>query len=130
VTTVLLDTHVVHWWSAEPDRLSHTAATAISGASELAVASISWFELAWLATHERILVTIPIHSWLDELAAQVRTIGTTPAIASGAVSLPSSFPGDPADRIIYATAVEQGWSLVTKDGRMRKHRHPRRITIW
>jgi len=130
VTSVLLDSHVIQWWSAEPDRLSQTATEALETADELAVASISWFELAWLADHERIVVTVPLRSWLEQLAAQVRTVGTTPAIASTAVALPSTFPGDPADRIIYATAVEQGWPLVTKDRRLRRHRHPRPMTIW
>ena len=46
MTTVLLDSHVLHWWSSEPDRLSHAAAHVVSSADELAVASISWFELA------------------------------------------------------------------------------------
>jgi len=130
VTSVLLDSHVIQWWSAEPDRLSQTATQALEAADEVAVASISWFELAWLADHERILVTVPIRSWLEQLAAQVRSVGTTPAIASTAVALPSTFPGDKADRIIYATAVEQGWPLVTKDRRLRRHRHPRPVTIW
>ncbi len=130
MTTVLLDTHVVHWWSAEPKRVSRAAAEAIADADELAVANISWFELAWLAKHERIVVTVPIRSWLEQLAAQLRTLGVTPAIADTAVSLPASFPGDPADRLIYATAVEYGWRLVTKDGRLRTHRHPRSLTVW
>ena len=130
MTTILLDTHVVHWWSAEPDRLSAAAAKAVEGADELAVASISWFELAWLAERDRIVVSVPIRSWLERLSQRVRTIGTTPAIAAAAVSLPASFPGDPADRLIYATAIEEGWQLVTKDGRLRKHRHPRPITVW
>lgn len=130
MTTLLLDSHVVHWWSAEPDRLSTAAAEALDAADELAVASISWFELAWLAEHERILVAIPIRSWLEGLAEQVRTFGTTPSIAAGAVSLPTSFPGDPADRLIFATAVEHGLQLVTKDQRLRNHTYPRSITIW
>jgi PIN domain nuclease of toxin-antitoxin system len=130
VTTVLLDSHVLHWWSAEPDRLSPTATRTVTGADELAVASITWFELAWLADHERITVAVPTRAWLEQLAAEVRTVGTTPAIAATAVDLPSSFPGDPADRLIYATAVEHGWQLVTKDGRLRKHRHPRPIAVW
>jgi PIN domain nuclease of toxin-antitoxin system len=130
VTTVLLDTHVVHWWSAEPDRLSSPATEAIVSAGELAVAAVTWFELAWLARHERIVVTIPVRSWLDRLAAQVRTVGITPAVAHTAVALPASFPGDPADRLIYATAVEQGWPLVTKDRRMRSRRLPPLPAIW
>ncbi len=130
MTTVLLDSHVLHWWSAEPDRLTEAAADAISSAGELAVASISWFELAWLARHERIVATIPIATWLEELAAQVRTIGTTAAIAATAVALPDSFPGDPADRLIYATAVEYGWPLITKDERLRRYPYPRQIAVW
>jgi len=130
LTTVVLDTHVIHWWSAEPDRLSRTATKAIGEADELAVAAISWFELAWLASHERIVLTIPIRSWLDQLSAQARTVGITTAIAETAVALPSSFPGDPADRLIYATAIEHGWRLVTKDVRLRAHRHPRPIALW
>jgi PIN domain nuclease of toxin-antitoxin system len=127
---VVLDSHVVHWWSAEPDRISAAAGEAIGVADELAVADISWFELAWLARHERIVLTIPIASWLGQLASQVRTIPVTPAIASTAVSLPSSFPGDPADRLIYATAIENGWPLVTKDQRLREHRHPHPVAVW
>lgn len=45
-----------------------------------------------------------------------------------AVALPDSFPGDPADRLIYATAVEHGLRLVTKDAQMRKH--GRSVAVW
>jgi PIN domain nuclease of toxin-antitoxin system len=130
VTTLLLDTHVVQWWSAEPARLSRTATTALEHADELAVAAISWFELAWLARHDRIVVAIPIRSWLEQLATQVRTAELTPAIADAASALPASFPGDSADRLIYATAIEHGWRLVTKDSRLRAHRNPRPIVLW
>lgn len=130
MSPVILDSHVIHWWSAEPDRMSASASKAVSDADELAVADISWFELAWLARNERIVVTIPIGSWLQQLARQVRTIPVTPAIAATAVSLPSSFPGDPADRLIYATAIENGWRLITKDRRLRTHRHPHPVALW
>lgn len=130
MTTVLLDSHVLHWWSSEPERLSRAASRAVSRADQLAVASVTWYELAWLARHERIVVTMPIRSWLDRLSEQVRTISTTPAVAATAVALPSSFPGDPVDRIIYATAIESGCALVTKDDRLRRHQHPSTKTIW
>jgi len=130
MTTIVLDSHIIHWWSAEPDRVSAAASRAITETDELAVADISWFELAWLARHERIVVAIPIAAWLQQLAGQVRTIPVSPAIAATAVGLPSSFPGDPADRLIYATAIENGWRLVTKDRRLREHRHPHAVAIW
>lgn len=130
MNAVLLDTHVVHWWSAEPRRVSGPASEVLDEADELAVAAISWYELAWLARHERIAVTVPVRSWLSGLAAQVRTLGVTPAIADTAAALPSSFPGDPADRLIFATAVEHGLRLVTKDRAIRDHGHPRSVAVW
>ena len=130
MTTIVLDTHAVHWWSAEPARLSRTAVEAIDAADELAVCAITWYELAWLARHERIEVSTPVRAWLGEVARDVRTIGVTPAIAETAVALSSAFPGDPADRLIYATAVENGCRLVTKDRKLRRYRHPREVTLW
>jgi PIN domain nuclease of toxin-antitoxin system len=130
MTTVLLDTHVLQWWTAEPQRVSKRASETIAAADEVAVCAITWFELAWLAEHGRISVAIPVRSWLDQLSATVRTAGLTPAISHTAASLPDAFPGDPADRLIYATAIERGWRLVTKDGALRRHRHPRPIAVW
>jgi PIN domain nuclease of toxin-antitoxin system len=129
--TLLLDTHVLHWWSIDAvEHLSPAAQAALEAADELAVAAISWFELAWLARHGRILVRVPIRSWLETLAEQVLTLGVTPAIADSAVALPASFPGDPADRLIYATAVEHGIRLVTKDERLRAHAFPTPVALW
>jgi PIN domain nuclease of toxin-antitoxin system len=129
--TLLLDTHVLHWWSIDAsEHLSPTALGAIEQADELAVAAISWFELAWLAHKRRIVVRIPIRSWLDALARQVHTLAITPAIADIAVTLPPAFPGDPADRLIYATAVEHGIRLVTRDERLRAHPFPTEVALW
>lgn len=130
MTTLLLDTHVLHWWAAEPERVSRAATRALMAADDLVVAAISWFELAWLAHNERIAVSIPVSTWITRLSSAVRTLPLTPAVAATAVALPSTFPRDPADRLIYATAVEQGVRLVTKDGRLRDHPHPRPITLW
>lgn len=130
MNAVLLDTHVVHWWSAEPSRISPTAQKALEAAEELLIAAITWHELAWLARHERIVVNIPIRSWLEELGANLRTVGLTPAIADTAVSLPSSFPPDPMDRLIYATAIEHGVKLVTKDRAIRNYDEPLSMVVW
>lgn len=128
--SLLLDTHTLHWWSAEPERLGSESIEAIEAATDLAIAAISWYELAWMARHERIEVAMPTRSWLAELSRHVRTVAASPAIADTAVALPSSFPGDPADRLIYATAIERGWDLVSKDRRMRDHRHPGVRVVW
>lgn len=130
MSSLLLDSHVVHWWSAEPERVSRSARRALETADELLVAAVSWYELAWLARHGRIALNVPIRSWLEDLGGQVRTIGLSPAIADTAVALPDSFPEDPADRQIYATAIEQGVKLVTKDQAIADNDKPRSLVIW
>jgi PIN domain nuclease of toxin-antitoxin system len=130
MTALLLDTHVVHWWSAEPQRVSDAAREGLEAADDLAIAAVSWYELAWLARHGRIALNVPVRSWLQELSAHLRTIGMTPAVADTAAALPASFPGDPADRQIYATAIEHGLKLVTKDGAIGEHDRPRSLVLW
>ena len=129
MTTVLLDTHILHWWADEPERLSAGATSAMSSADELAVAAISWVELAWLGAR-RLILPIPLRSWLEQLAREVRTASLTPAIAARAAELPRSFPRDLSDRLIYATAIEHGWRLVTKDERIRAYDTAGSVTIW
>jgi PIN domain nuclease of toxin-antitoxin system len=128
--TILLDTHVLHWWTAEPERVSPAAARAIEAADELAVAAISWWELAWLVHHGRIGITVPARTWIGRLGRDVRTAALTPSIAASAVSLPDSFPRDPADRLIWATAIENGWRLVTRDARLREQDPAGAVVVW
>ena len=130
MTSLLLDTHVLLWLDTAPEQLSRLASDVIERADELAVAPITWFELAWLAQNRRIEPPSPVHVWLQTLFRRVITTPLTPAIATTAVSLPESFPRDPADRIIYATAIENGWQLVTRDPRLRDHPHSRQVTVW
>jgi PIN domain nuclease of toxin-antitoxin system len=127
---VLMDTHVVHWWSAEPDRISRPARRVLDSTDELLIAAISWYELGWLAEKQRIVIDVPVRTWLEDLGAQVRTVGITPAIADTAVGLPSTFPRDPTDRIVYATAIEHGVKLVTRDEAIAEHDRPRSLVVW
>jgi PIN domain nuclease of toxin-antitoxin system len=128
--TVLLDTHVLHWWATEPDRLSPTARRAIQDAEELAVAAITWWELAWLVRRGRIGVSVPARTLITKLARDVRTVALTTSIAATAAEIAGAFPDDPGDRLIYATAIEHGWRLVTKDRRLRDHDPEGRVVVW
>jgi PIN domain nuclease of toxin-antitoxin system len=130
MSALLLDTHVVHWWSAEPERISRPARRVLKAADELLIAAVSWYELAWLTERQRIVLDVPIRSWLEDLGAHLRTVGITPAIAASAAGLPSSFPRDPTDRIIYATAIEHGVKLVTKDRAIVERDAPRSLVVW
>jgi PIN domain nuclease of toxin-antitoxin system len=127
---VLADTHSYHWWLSEPERLSPAAGLALGAAEEIVVAAITWYELAWLATKGRVAFVGSLAGWLQRIASEVRTIGLTPAIAGSAVALPETFSRDPADRIIFATAMEHGWPIVTKDASMHAHAHLTQGVIW
>ena len=110
--------------------MSDAAARVIEAADELAVAAITWWELAWLAEHGRIRTRVPTAAWLDGLAREVRTVPITPSIASAASAMVGAFPRDPADRLIWATAVEHGWRLVTKDGRLHAYDPEGAVALW
>lgn len=129
MAAVLLDTHVVHWWSAEPQRVSGPARDLLEAADDLAIAAVSWYELAWLARHGRIVLNVPPRAWLEGLGTHVRTLGITPAITEIAVSLPGSFPSNWFDRMIYATAIEHGLKLVTKDPEIIEY-DKRSLVVW
>lgn len=128
--TVLLDTHALLWWSTQDPALSAAARRELTKADELAVAAITWYELAWLTTTGRISTGVPPGPLLTQLARCVRTAPLTPTIATTAAALGTGFPGDPIDRLIYATAIEHGWRLVSKDQRMRAHDSAGRVVVW
>jgi PIN domain nuclease of toxin-antitoxin system len=52
----------------------------------------------------------------------------TPEIAALAAQFPDSYPGDPGDRLIGATARAEGLTLVTRDENIR--RSPLLKTVW
>ena len=130
MTAVMLDTHALLWWATEPERVSERAAAALRAADELVVAPVTWWELAWLVQRRRLRISKPLRGWLQELAVGVRTAVLTPGIATTAVELPATFPRDPFDRLIYATATENGLPLVTADHALLAHDREGRAVIW
>lgn len=118
---ILVDTHVAFWALTEPARLSEAATAAVEAADRVSVAGISWYELAWLIDAGRIEVDPDPQTWLRDAAGSITTIGTTWNIAHRAAELSrhTAFPKDPADRLIYSTALVHQITLVTKDDAMR-----------
>ena len=128
---ILLDTHVLVWMASEPKQLSRRAREAIREARErtgVAIATITLWELAWLAENGRIQLSASVESFVRETVARVILKPMTPEIAALAVRLPAAFPKDPADRLITSTAMIEGAPLVTADARIRQAKVVR--TIW
>lgn len=130
---ILIDTHIVIWIAADPARLSRKATAAIEQAradedSGIAIAAFTLFELAHMVIRKRIQITLSVESFLEDIALRFVVLPLTARIAARAVELPSHYPKDPMDRIIGATALVEGLSLVTADENIRRSRILR--TIW
>ena len=119
---IVLDTHVWIWTISDPDRLSSAAAKAIVEEPDIYVAAISCWEFALLVQKERISVSIGTLEWLHGALGPsgIQLAPLTPAIAVAAYQLNSDFPGDPADRLIAATAKVHSAKLITKDASIQQ----------
>ena len=119
VDAVLLDTHALLWWQAGGARLSRTAARRIGRADVVYLSPITCWEVAMLVTKGRVALDRPVSAWVNDLLATspADIADLTPTIAVTAGQL-QDFHGDPADRIIYATAATRQLPLITKDARL------------
>jgi PIN domain nuclease of toxin-antitoxin system len=129
---ILVDTHVVTWLAFDQGQLSKKARAAIDNARQngngLAISDITLLELATLASRGRIRLEISLESFLREVEARFVVLPISGRACVRALSLPAAYPKDPADRIIGATALVEGLSLVTADREIRRSRALH--TIW
>ena len=129
---ILLDTHVVVWLAFDQNKLSRRARTAIDKARQtaaaLAISDITLLELATLAEKDRVNLSLSVESFLQEVESRFVVLPMNARVCARAVGLPESYPKDPADRIIGATALVEGLSLLTADREIRKSKAVR--TIW
>jgi PIN domain nuclease of toxin-antitoxin system len=129
---ILLDTHVVLWLGLEQNRLSKKALDAIDEARQnrkgMAISDATLMEIAQLSHRKRIEFPAGLESFLVEVERRFVVLPITGKIAMQAFELPASFPKDPVDRVMAATALIEDIPLLTADGEIRRSRAV--PTIW
>lgn len=129
----VLDTHALIWWAEESSKLSKKARQAVKAAArrrELIASAMSIFEITTLERRGRLELKIPVNEWLDSLRVlpELMIQPVTDEIAERAGGFGDVFPGDPADRLIAATALVLDVPLITADTKLLKV--PSLTTIW
>ena len=116
---ILLDTHIFLWMNLEQEKLPPALTHAIAAEPTLGLAAISLWEIAMLVQYRRVSIPDPsLREWFQVTlpAPKLRILPLTPDIASRSASL--DMHGDPADRLIAATALEHGCRLATVDSKL------------
>jgi PIN domain nuclease of toxin-antitoxin system len=129
---ILVDTHVVVWLAFDEGRLSKKARAAIDDVRRtgegLAICDITLLELAALFRKGRLRLSISLESFLEEVEARFVVLPISGRACARTLTLPAAYPQDPADRVIGATALVEGLSLLTADREIRQAQVVR--TIW
>lgn len=128
---ILLDTHAWIWWVNDPDQLSKKAKKAIDSASKnegFCLSSFSSWELGMLVKKGRLTLDRDVNDWVaaSEALPFIQFVPVSNRIALKSIEL--NLHPDPADRIIVATALSLGLSIVTKDEKLRSFKAVK--TIW
>lgn len=117
---LVLDTHIWVWLVEGDPNLRPRLRRRIESCAredELLVSAISTWEVSMLEAKGRITFDQECMDWVrDALSAPgIRLAPLDPSVAVASTRLPGAFHGDPADRIIVATARAYACPLVTSD---------------
>ncbi len=129
---VLLDTHVWVWWLTDDPALSDRDRTLFdraAGAQQVFLSAISLWEVQMLHSKNRLSLPLPFADWLRRASAPgvLRVLPLDADVVIALDRLPRRFHGDPADRLIVATARAHRLALATRDELIRKSRA---VRLW
>ena len=115
---ILLDTHVWIWLYEKSPELKLEIVNQINQWGEkggVYISAISVWELSVLVAKGRIVLKKPIRDWVEAAFNQpgVKLAPLSTSIAIESNFLAPDFHGDPADRIICATAMLEDLTLFT-----------------
>jgi PIN domain nuclease of toxin-antitoxin system len=123
---IICDTQALVYWMDRPEKLTTTATSYFEQGitnQTLACADISLWEIGMIFSKKRMTlpVGINIKQYIDTMvkALKLTVLPITPTIAELAQS-PEFNHGDPADRIIAATAIAHHATLITADGKLQQ----------
>jgi PIN domain nuclease of toxin-antitoxin system len=115
---IVLDTHVAVWITTDRSQLSDKAAAALRQAGrenrQLAISTATLWEIAVTTAKGTMRISRPLPEYLRYLEEAFVVLPLTSAIALQALSF-ERMPRDPNDRIIAATALVHGATLITAD---------------
>jgi len=113
--THLLDTHAWVWLVSGSDKGAKIKQLPFP--VQFGVAAISVWEVGMLERKGKLKLLPNPAEWINQALndANIHVVPLTPEIALYAAHLPRDFHGDPADRMIIATAHLVGACLVTAD---------------
>lgn len=132
---LLIDTHYWIWLQAGiRDRLTALTLDLILRAANegnLFLSVISVWELGLLESERRVHLHTSCAQWVEEALAMpgLSLAPLTPAIAVESSRLPGTFHGDPADRILVATARAMHARLLTGDRNIRAYARQRHVLL-
>lgn len=124
MSALLLDTHVWLWYvEGVAERLRPAAVRKLEEARKgdgLLVSAISVWELGMHCARGRIQLAVPLRDWVEEALAVpgIRLVPLDEITAIESTLLPGDPHGDPADRLLIATARTLGVALATRDERI------------
>lgn len=125
---LLLDTHVWLWLVNADPTLSVRVRRAVTRAaveSRVLVSAISVWEVGMLEAKGRIRLGKDCEAWVHEALslAGVRLVPVDDRVALSSTRLPGNFHGDPADRLLVATARILDATLATRDAAILGYGH-------
>jgi PIN domain nuclease of toxin-antitoxin system len=114
---LLLDTNALIWSATDPDRLVPATRREIeNGANDIVVSAVSAWELAIKQSLGKLELAAPAEEWLPEVLRRTAFEFAAPGLAASlrVRTLPWHHR-DPFDRLLIAHAMEDGYTIVTRD---------------
>lgn len=132
---ILLDTHAWIWLMIGDKRLSSSfikSIDSLKNEAKIFISAISVWEFGMLVEKKRIEVDMDPMKWVDLALAmdRVELVEISPRIAIQSTRLPGTIHGDPADRIIVATARQTNALLVTHDAQLITYGKGKFISVY